>query len=210
MIKLNLIDLDGNIKSENIENTSLIEKKPNKQAIFDAILAEQSGSRQGTHSTLTKAEVRGGGRKPYRQKHTGRARAGSNRSPIWVGGGTVFGPKPDRNYKIKLNKKVRKLAFRSAMTIKINNNDTMLLVDDINFEKPSTKTIANLLKKINLENKKIIFILKDKNTNMIKSCSNIEKIIVKEWNQVSTRDLINNNVAIIQKTAFEKLSEVFV
>ncbi|MGL4647198.1 MAG: 50S ribosomal protein L4 [Mycoplasmoidaceae bacterium] len=210
MEKVNLVDLSGNIKKVELKNTSLIEKKPSKQAIFDSILSENSGSRQGTHSTKTKAEVRGGGRKPWRQKHTGKARQGSIRAPQWVGGGVVFGPKPNRNYSIKLNKKIRKLALRSAITFKFQDDCIYLLADDVNMKKPSTNKIAIFLEKLALENKKVLFILNEEKTDTFKlSCRNIQKISSKNWNQVSTRDIVNSHITICQESAFDKLSEVF-
>ncbi len=210
MEKVNLVDLSGNIKKIDLKNTSLIEAKPSKQAIFDSILSENAGERQGTHSTKTKAEVRGGGRKPWRQKHTGKARQGSTRSPQWVGGGVVFGPKPNRNYDIKLNKKVRKLAVRSAITFKFKENQIYLMVNDIDMKSPSTNKIDTLLKKLEISNKKILFILNDeKNENFNLSCRNIQKVYSKKWNQVSTRDIANSHITICQENAFDKLSEVF-
>lgn len=210
MEKVNLVDLSGNIKKIDLKNTSLIEAKPSKQAIFDSILSENAGERQGTHSTKTKAEVRGGGRKPWRQKHTGKARQGSTRSPQWVGGGVVFGPKPNRNYGIKLNKKVRKLAVRSAITFKFKENQIYLMVNDIDMKSPSTNKIDTLLKKLEISNKKILFILNDeKNENFNLSCRNIQKVYSKKWNQVSTRDIANSHITICQENAFDKLSEVF-
>ena len=210
MEKVNLVDLSGNIKKIDLKNTSLIEAKPSKQAIFDSILSENAGERQGTHSTKTKAEVRGGGRKPWRQKHTGKARQGSTRSPQWVGGGVVFGPKPNRNYDIKLNKKVRKLAVRSAITFKFKENQIYLMVNDIDMKSPSTNKIDTLLKKLEISNKKILFILNDeKNENFNLSCRNIQKVYSKKWNQVSTRDIANSHITICQENAFDKFSEVF-
>ena len=210
MEKVNLVDLSGNIKKIDLKNTSLIEAKPSKQAIFDSILSENAGERQGTHSTKTKAEVRGGGRKPWRQKHTGKARQGSTRSPQWVGGGVVFGPKPDRTYDKKLHKKVRKLAVRSAITFKFKENQIYLMVNDIDMKSPSTNKIDTLLKKLEISNKKILFILNDeKNENFNLSCRNIQKVYSKKWNQVSTRDIANSHITICQENAFDKLSEVF-
>ncbi len=210
MEKINLVDLLGNVKKVELKNKSLVEKKPSKQAIFDSILSENAGNRQGTHSTKTKAEVRGGGKKPWRQKHTGKARQGSIRSPQWVGGGVVFGPKPNKNYTITLNKKIRKLAIRSAITFKLKDENIFLLIDDINMKKPSTKQIDKFLEKLSLKNKKILFILNEEKTETFKlSCRNIQKISSKNWNQVSTRDIVNSNITICQESAFNKLSEVF-
>ena len=209
MSKLKLIDINGNISEVDFKNTSLLEKKPNKQAIFDSVLAENAGDRQGTHKTKTKAEVRGGGRKPWRQKHTGRARQGSNRSPQWVGGGTVFGPTPEKNYSIKLNKKIRKLAFRSAFTIKFNEENIMLMKKDAKLDKPSTKSIVNMVKKAKLENTSILFVLNDESDNMIKSCNNVELFEAKKWNQLSVRDILKYKKVIFQEDIISKLEGAF-
>lgn len=208
LIKL-FSDLNGNFTNIEIKNTNLIEKKINKQAIFDSVILENASERQGTHSTLSKGEVRGGGRKPYRQKHTGRARQGSIRNPQWVGGGVAFGVTPEKNYKKKMNSKVSKLAFRSAITIKINDKELNFLSDNVNLEKPSTKSIFNFIKKIQYTNKKILIIFSERNENLIKSCWNIPNINPKVWNQVSVRDIVNNDITIIQENAFNKISEVF-
>ncbi len=209
MSKLKLIDINGNISEVDFKNTSLLEKKPNKQAMFDSVLAENAGDRQGTHKTKTKAEVRGGGRKPWRQKHTGRARQGSNRSPQWVGGGTVFGPTPEKNYSIKLNKKIRKLAFRSAFTIKFNEENVMLMKKDTKLDKPSTKSIVNMVKKAKLENTSILFVLNDEGDNIIKSCNNVQLFEAKKWNQLSVRDMLKYKKVIFQEDIMSKLEEAF-
>lgn len=202
-------DFEGNSSTVELKNKNLIEKNVNQQVIFDSILVENASLRQGTHSTLSKGEVRGGGRKPYRQKHTGNARQGSIRNPQWVGGGVAFGVKPEKNYKIKMNSKASKLAFRSAITIKANDSELNLLSDNVKIEKPSTKTIANFLKKIKYENKKVLLVLNEDTDNILKSCWNIELVNPKIWKQVSVRDIINSDIAIIQEDAFNKISEVF-
>ena len=122
MEKVKLLNLKGETVKQVELNENLLVDKIAKQAMFDAVIAENAGNRQGTHSTLTKGEVRGGGKKPFAQKHTGNARQGSIRNPQWVGGGVVFGPKPGRNYTKKVNAKVSKLAFKSAITIKVKDD----------------------------------------------------------------------------------------
>lgn len=210
MASIRLIsDIQGNTKSVDLKSTKILTKKIYEQAIFDSILTQMSGERQGTHSTLSKGEVRGGGRKPYRQKHTGKARQGSTRNPQWVGGGVAFGPKPNRNYKTKVNAKVYKLAFRSAITLKFNSESLNLLADKLELKKPSSKTIKNLLNKVNLKDKKVLFVMNDEQDNFLLSCRNMVKVESKLWNQVSVKDLVNADMAIIQEDAFNKISEVF-
>lgn len=204
-------DLLGNIEEVEIKNKKLFiaTKDINNQEIFNSIIVENSNSRQSTASTLTKAEVRGGGRKPYKQKHTGRARQGSIRNPHYVGGGRAFGPTPEKNYVLKQNSKAYKLAFQSAITLKYNEKGLNLLTNKIEMKEPSTKTIFNMLKKASYENKKILFVINDKNENFLKSCNNLEKVTSKMWNQVSVKDILASDIAVIQEDAFNKISEVF-
>ncbi len=203
-----LINLKGEVLKEVAFNKNLLVSKVAKQAIFDTVVAESAAKRQGTHSTLTKAEVRGGGRKPFMQKHTGNARQGSIRNPQWVGGGIVFGPKPTRNYKKKVNDKVIHLAFKSVITEKVNANVTYLL-DDAKIAKPNTKTVANLLKKLEVYGKKVLFVLNDKQESFVKSARNINKVVVKKFDQTSTTDVMNAKVLIIEAKACDGLGKVY-
>ena len=203
-----LINLKGEVLKEVTFNKNLLVSKVAKQAIFDTVVAESAAKRQGTHSTLTKAEVRGGGRKPFMQKHTGNARQGSIRNPQWVGGGIVFGPKPTRNYKKKVNDKVIHLAFKSVITEKVNANVTYLL-DDAKIAKPNTKTVANLLKKLEVYGKKVLFVLNDKQESFVKSARNINKVVVKKFDQTSTTDVMNAKVLIIEAKACDGLGKVY-
>ena len=203
-----LINLKGEVLKEVAFNKNLLVSKVAKQAIFDTVVAESAAKRQGTHSTLTKAEVRGGGRKPFMQKHTGNARQGSIRNPQWVGGGIVFGPKPTRNYKKKVNDKVIHLAFKSVITEKVNAN-VVYLLDDAKIAKPNTKTVANLLKKLEVYGKKVLFILNVKQELFVKSARNINKVVVKKFDQTSTTDVMNAKVLIIEAKACDGLGKVY-
>ena len=203
-----LINLKGEVLKEVVFNKNLLVSKVAKQAIFDTVVAESAAKRQGTHSTLTKAEVRGGGRKPFMQKHTGNARQGSIRNPQWVGGGIVFGPKPTRNYKKKINDKVIHLAFKSVITEKVNAN-VVYLLDDTKIAKPNTKTVANLLKKLEVYGKKVLFVLNDKQESFFKSARNINKVVVKKFDQTSTTDVMNAKVLIIEAKACDGLGKVY-
>lgn len=209
MKKVKLFDFDAKSIGDVQINDQLLVEVPHKQAMFDQVIAEDSGKRQGTHSTLTKAEVRGGGRKPVPQKHTGNARQGSTRNPHWVGGGVCFGPKPENNYKKKVNAKVSKLAFKSALSSKISQDGLIILVDEIKIKKPSTKVIIKLLNDLHLTNKKVLFAVNKGNDDLIVSISNIEKVVAKNWDQVSTKDLMNAKVVIYQKEGINKLMEAF-
>ncbi|MDE5545131.1 MAG: 50S ribosomal protein L4 [Malacoplasma sp.] len=205
-----LKDLLGNTEEVELKNNKLFIKEINTQELFNSVLVANANERQSTASTLTKAEVRGGGRKPYKQKHTGRARQGSIRNPHYVGGGRAFGPTPEKNYTLKQNSKAYKLAFKSAMTLKLNEKGLNLLSNKIEMKEPSTKTISKLLKKVSYDNKKILFVINEtKNENFLKSCQNLEKVVSKTWNQVSAKDILNSDIAVIQEDAFNKISEVF-
>ena len=203
-----LINLKGEVLKEVAFNKNLLVSKVAKQAIFDTVIAESAAKRQGTHSTLTKAEVRGGGKKPFMQKHTGNARQGSIRNPQWVGGGIVFGPKPTRNYKKKVNDKVIHLAFKSVITEKVNAN-VVYLLDDAKIAKPNTKTVANLLKKLEVYGKKVLFVLNSEQESFVKSARNINKVVVKKFDQTSTTDVMNAKVLIIEAKACDGLGKVY-
>ncbi|AIV03459.1 50S ribosomal protein L4 [Candidatus Malacoplasma girerdii] len=206
--QVKLVNIQGEIVKECPFSASLITKKISKQAMFDAVVAENNAMRQGTHSTLTKAEVRGGGRKPFAQKHTGNARQGSIRNPQWVGGGIVFGPKPNRNYKNKVNKKVIHLAFKSALTLKLNDANIYLL-ESVKMAKPNTKMVSNFMKKLSLAKTKTLFVLANEQENLLKSIRNIDKANVKLFNQVSTKDIMNAKYVVMQLDAMENLGKVY-
>lgn len=168
-------------------------EKINTQAIFDSILFERASRRQGTHSTKTRAEVRGGGKKPWRQKGTGRARAGSTRSPIWVGGGIAFGPKPEKNYNFKVNKKVRNLAFLSSFTLLANKN--AILVDELALESISTKELIKKLDDMKINNlRKILIVSSDE--KIYKSGKNVKNLHIVKLNSL-TVELLNETQALL-------------
>lgn len=208
MKKISLLDISGKTNSTIDITDSIFVDKPHKQAIFDSIICENASLRQGTHSTLTKGEVRGGGKKPWRQKHTGRARTGSIRNPHWVGGGVALGPKPDRNYTKKVNTKVHRLAMRSAFTLKLMANELHALQASAKLDKPSTKAMANFVKTAKMDSNKVLFIV-DSHENLIqKSTNNLRRVETKLWNQVSVKDIVNANTLIVSETVFKKYEEV--
>lgn len=174
-----------NIAGDEVENYNvnpkILVEKIKTHDMFLSVIAEEAGRRQGTHSTLTKGEVRGGGKKPYRQKHTGNARQGSIRNPHYVGGGVVFGPKPNRNYKISLNKLVHSSALRSAYTQRINENKVAGLESKLNLNDISTKLVKNMLNKINENARNILVVLnsEDENINFLLSARNINNVTTK-------------------------------
>ncbi|MBQ0045525.1 MAG: 50S ribosomal protein L4 [Mycoplasma sp.] len=187
MAKLNIIDLSNKSVGEIEISKDIAEAKVAKQALFDEIIAEQAGKRQGTHSTLTKAEVRGGGKKPVPQKHTGNARQGSIRNPHYVGGGVVFGPKPNRNYTHKVNKKVAQLALISALSQRTKD---IFVVDDAAVKKAKTKDFAKLMKTLKINGQRVLFGFCAADKNAIKFTRNINKADAKLVNQVSAYDIL--------------------
>lgn len=208
MSKLNLLKIDGSISKELSFDLPSSAKVCN-QAMFDQVLAENAGKRQGTHSTLTKAEVRGGGKKPLQQKHSGNARQGSIRNPHWVGGGVAFGPKPTRNYKLKVNKEVSHKAFDSALLLKLQDN-RIYVIEDQKIDKPSTKIATKLFDKLNINDQKNLVITFDnENTkNVLKTFNNIKKTVAKKFNQVSVKDILNANNLVIELSAINKYGKV--
>lgn len=168
----------------------------NTQAIFDTVLMERSSRRQGTHSVKTRGEVSGTGKKPWKQKGTGRARAGSLRSPHFVGGGRAFGPQVERNYNIKVNKKVRKLAFLSALTL-LAKDGNVLVTDKIKLNEPKTKELLNQLESLDVmkDRKHIIIVSSDE--NIYKSANNIPNVVAIKLNSLTVEALLWTDALII-------------
>ncbi len=170
------------------------------QAIFDTIISDRASRRQGTHDVKSRAEVRGGGKKPWRQKRTGRARAGSTRSPIWVGGGRAFGPTPARNYKLKVNKKVRFNAFISALTLLAQSK--AVVIDDFKLESISTKAAINKLNDLGIKNQKHILIATNDEVTY-KSVANLQNVICVKPSSVSVENLIWADVLVLSTEGYE-------
>src|SRR5690625_498609 len=179
--------------------------EPNESVLYDAILLQQASQRQGTHKVKNRSEVRGGGRKPWRQKGTGRARQGSIRSPQWVGGGTVFGPTP-RSYSYKLPKKVRKLALKSALSSKVKE-DSLVVLEGIAIDTPKTKEVVSMLQSLNA-NEKALIVTAERDEVLEKSANNLQGVKVLPVSEVNVLDLVAYNKLIITKEAAEKAGEV--
>ena len=178
----------------------------NEAVLHAAVRAYLLNQRQGTQSTLTRSEVSGGGRKPWRQKGTGRARQGSTRSPQWTHGGIALGPKP-RSYATKMNKKVKQIALFSALSSKVANNE-MIVVDSIAATEFKTKTMAAMLSAIGA-GKKSLVVLDGPNAMVVKSLSNIAGVKVAYTNTLNTYDILNCNTIVFAQAAVEKLEEVY-
>lgn len=179
--------------------------EPNEAVLFDAVIMQRASLRQGTHKVKNRSEVRGGGRKPWRQKGTGRARQGSIRSPQWRGGGVVFGPTP-RSYTYKLNKKVRRLAIKSALSTKVLENNVIVL-EDLVLNAPKTKDMVAVLKGLAIE-KKALIVTADANEAVELSARNISGLTVVTADGVNVLDVLGHEKLVLTKAAVEKVEEV--
>lgn len=173
----------------------------NNQVMFDAVQVYQANMRQATAKTKTRSEVSGGGKKPWRQKGTGRARAGSSRSPIWVGGGKVFGPIGNQNFKLSQNKKAHALALKSALTSKVNDK-ALVVVDEFKLDSVKTKAFVEVLTKLNVSGKALL-VLDDANAVVVASARNIPTLTVTTTNNLSVYDLLNNGTVVFTKEALK-------
>ncbi len=180
---------------------------PNDHAIYEAVTAYQANQRQGTHKTKTYGEVSGSGKKLWKQKHTGRARIGAVRSPLWKGGGTIFGPVP-RDYSRTLSKGTRQLARKSALSYKAQNA-AITVVEDFTLEAPKTKDVVAILKNLSLQGRKILVLVPKTDTVLWKSGRNIPKLRVLEAGKASTYEIVDSQVLLIQKSALPVLEQTF-
>ncbi|WP_332632904.1 50S ribosomal protein L4 [Halalkalibacter flavus] len=186
-------------------NDSVFGIEPNKSVLHDAVVMQQASLRQGTHKTKGRSEVRGGGRKPWRQKGTGRARQGSIRSPQWVGGGVVFGPTP-RSYSYKLPKKVRRLAIKSALSSKVQAEEIVVL-ENLAFDAPKTKEMAAVLSSLSADRKALV-VTADYNEAVALSARNLPGVTFVTADGVSVLDVLKHDKLVITKDAVEKVEEV--
>ncbi|WP_374719331.1 50S ribosomal protein L4 [Parageobacillus toebii] len=205
MPKVALYNQSGETIGEIELNDSVFGIEPNKHVLFEAVVMQRASLRQGTHKTKNRAEVSGGGRKPWRQKGTGRARQGSIRAPQWRGGGTVFGPVP-RSYSYKLPKKVRRLAIKSALSSKVLENNIVVL-DNLTLEAPKTKEMVKILNNLSVDRKALI-VTDDVNENITLSARNIPGVTVVTANGINVLDVLNHDKLVITKAAVEKVEEV--
>jgi large subunit ribosomal protein L4 len=198
-----------NIKGDSVGkielNDSIFGIEVNKHAVHMAVVQYLANQRQGTKSAKTRAEVRGGGAKPWRQKGTGRARQGSIRSPQWLGGGVVFAPKP-RDFSIKLNKKMKRLALKSVLTDKVLN-DKLIVLDSLEFSEIKTKAMVGVCK--NLDLGKALFVMDGSNENVVLSARNIPGVKTAGVNTINVYDILYYDSLVITKDAIEKMQEVY-
>ncbi len=204
-MKLKLYSPDGKATQKKIEGVdSVFGIEPNEHVVHLAVKAELNNLRQGSVKTKSRSEVRGGGRKPFKQKGRGTARAGSTRSPIWVGGGHTFAISP-KTYNMSLPKKVRRLARRSVLSDKAKT-ESIFVVDSFNFDKPKTKDIIALLKTMNLADKKLLILTSTFDETLMLSGRNLKNVAIIETSYVSAYDLIDNEAILMDKASIEILN----
>ena len=205
-MKFDLMNLKGEkVKDVNLDK-NIFGIEPNDVALKDAVVLGRAALRQGTHKTKTRSEVSGGGRKPWRQKGTGRARQGSIRAVQWVGGGISTGPVP-RDYSKKQNRKERRLALKSAYTYKAKEKN-IVLVDKLKLKTPKTSEMVKLLKSLKLDNDKTLIIVKEYDENVILASRNLKKVFVETFSEVSVLDIMSAKKLLIEEGALEGIKEV--
>ncbi len=205
MPTVGLFNIEGNKVGDVSLNENIFNTEVNEDVLHHIVVAQLSNKRQGTQSAKTRSEVRGGGAKPWRQKGTGRARHGSIRSPLWVGGGVVFPAKP-RSYRVSVPKSMKRVAMKSALTSKVNGEDIIVL-EDLNLDTPKTKTLKNMLDMF--ETNKALIVTLESNLNVYKSGRNITGVKVVPVNNINVYDLLKYDKLIITKDAVSKLEEVY-
>lgn len=205
MATIEMKDASGKKVKDAELSAAVFEIEPNVHVMYEVVRSQRAARRQGTHDTLTRGQVRGGGKKPWRQKGTGRARQGTIRAPQWAGGGTVFGPHP-RSYAFKVPAKVVKLAMRSALSAKLADGE-IVVVDQLSFEKPSTKQAAEVLKNLGLEGR-VTIIVPDDEVNTFLSFRNLSKVRVIGVSELNTLDFIDNKALVLTDAALTRIEEV--
>lgn len=205
MATIEVKDASGKKVNDTELSAAVFGIEPNVPAMHEVVRSQRAARRAGTHSTLTRGQVRGGGKKPWRQKGTGRARQGSTRSPQWAGGGTVFGPTP-RSYAFKVPSKVVKLAMRSALSAKLADGE-LVVVDSFSFEKPSTKQAAAVLEALELKGR-VTLVIADDDINTYLSFRNLPQVRVIAATEANTYDFVDNKALVLTSAALSRIEEV--
>ncbi len=199
-----------NISGKEVDTIELSDEifglEPNQDLLHRVVVAQNNNQRQGTVKTKTRSEVRGGGRKPWRQKGTGRARQGSIRAPHWVGGGLAFGPQP-RCYRTKLNKKMRRLALKSALSA-LAQSESIFVLDELKLNAPKTREMANLMKNLKVE-RSALLVLAEKNEDIIRAGRNIPSLKLAPVNALNVRDLLKYGNLVLTRDAVQQIEEVY-
>ena len=204
-MKLNVLKQDGSKGAALTVDDSVFGITPNESVVHQAVVAELANGRQGTHASKNRSAVRGGGRKPWKQKGRGVARAGTTRSPIWKGGGVVFGPEP-HDYDTKLPKKMRRLARRSVLS-NCASSGQLMVVDEISVSSPKTKEFIQVLNALNLDGKKVTVLVASYNDNVFLAARNIPNVYIVEATSASTYDLLDCEVLLAEKSGLALLNE---
>ena len=204
-MELQVVKSNGKKASKIMVDASVFNVKPNMDAVHRAILSEMENSRQGTHGSKSRGLVRGGGKKPWKQKGRGVARAGTTRSPLWRGGGTVFGPQPHQ-YEYKLPKKIKRLARRSILSEKLRNKEIIVL-NELSIDEPKTKKTKDLLSKLGVQEKKILILTGNLTENLVLSMRNIPNIALLDAMMASAYDLIDSEIILIDQKGLEMLND---
>jgi len=206
-MNLEVLNTDGQPAAKKVKlNPNVFDTEPNDHVIYLSVKSYLANQRQGTNSVKNRSAVSGGGAKPFRQKGTGRARQGTNRSPLMPGGGRAFGPHP-RDYRMNLPKKVKKMARNFALTYKAREKK-VVIVEDFKFDEPKTRKFIELLKNLKIEDAKVLFLTTDNDINLYKSARNVPYANVQKSPDFSTYDVLNADVVIFQRGALEKVNEV--
>jgi large subunit ribosomal protein L4 len=206
-MKIDVYSKTGQVSGKVELPDSIFNVEPHEHAMYLAVRTYLSNQRQGTHKTKGRSEVSGGGKKPWKQKGRGTARSGSSRSPVWVGGGTIFGPKP-HTYKLDLPKKVKRLARKSALSTRVRENN-LIVVEDLAFSEIKTKQMAEVLKALKLTDEKVLHLMPADSANTLMSCRNIEKLTTEVADRVSTYHILSNKKILVQKSAVDVLVKTF-
>ena len=200
-----------NIKGEKVKDITLNENvfgiEPNDAVLYDAITLTMNSLRQASANTKTRSEVSGGGKKPWRQKGTGRARQGSTRAPHWYHGGVVFGPKPDRNYTKKMNKKERRLALKSALSYKLIDSE-LIVLDSFIMDSAKTKDAIKIMQNLKIDNEKTLIVVDKLEENLVLATRNLANVVLLQTDEINTLDVIASNCLVITEEAVKKLEEV--
>lgn len=206
MAKVDLLNMEGKVVGEFELNDAIFGVTPNQNLVLQVVKAQLANRRQGTAKTKGRSEVSGGGRKPYRQKGTGRARQGSIRSAQWVGGGRIFGPVP-RSYNQSVSKRARRMALKSVLSSKLLNKQ-VYVVDAITFEEPKTKAFRQMVENLNL-NSTALFVVEEENRNAKLSARNLPGIETCQYNTINVVDIMKHDAFVMTKAAAEKIQEVY-
>lgn len=206
MAKVAVYNIAGQQTGEIELNDTVFGVEVNEAVVHQALVMQLASQRQGNAATKTRGMVRGGGRKPWKQKGTGRARAGTIRSPLWVGGGTVFGPQP-RSYSFRMPRKARRLAIKSALSAKVQNGELVVL-EGIQYDQPKTKQVVELLKNFGLEERKALLITKEADENVEKSSRNVPGVKALAASGLNVFDLLHHDKLLITRDAVARIEEV--